>query len=119
MNALARASTAGAACSPLIDSQSVARPCSKCTVVTVVSASSVSDRLPAAGRFSAASRLPQYLTSAMLAHARAVTVARVMVVLRAGSCVTSDLRDEAVLAEPPPAGDHGVLAARGQRDHGP
>ncbi len=30
-------------------------------------------RLPAAGRFKSASRLPQYLTSAMFAHARAVT----------------------------------------------
>src|SRR6185437_13784324 len=45
---------------------------SKRTWVRVCNASSVMDSEPAAGRFNAASRLPQYLTSAMLGWAVAV-----------------------------------------------
>src|ERR1039457_6257602 len=45
----------------------------KRTVVSRPRFARVRDRLPAAGRLSAASRLPQYLTSAMLVPARTVT----------------------------------------------
>ena len=48
-------------------------PSSKATVVRVPSRSSVSDRLPVAGRFNATSRFPQYFTSAILVPATAVT----------------------------------------------
>jgi hypothetical protein len=67
-----RATSSGNAATPSSTSSSSARPSTNSTVVCVVSADSVSDSEPAAGRFSAASRLPQYLTSAMFAHARAV-----------------------------------------------
>jgi hypothetical protein len=42
-------------------------------VVRVPSRSSVNDRLPAAGRFNATSRFPQYFTSAIFVPATAVT----------------------------------------------
>ena len=52
-------------------------PCSlKSTEVMVSSPCKVNDRLPAAGRFKAVSRLPQYFTRAMLVPVRAVQIIR-------------------------------------------
>jgi hypothetical protein len=72
-HSLVRARSLADAGSPSRSISSAARVGSKRTVVIVDSAPSVSDRLPAAGRFRAGSRFPQYLTRAMLAWARAVT----------------------------------------------
>ena len=119
-----------------------ARRCQRCrrrrTVVRVPSRPSVSDRLPVAGRFSAASRLPQYFTSAMFVPANAVT-ARTSGHVRLRRCrdagqksvVTGGLRQRAstsrscpgasaITAPPPPrAGQLGADRPRGARpvDH--
>ena len=71
-NADTRAVAASSAGAPSSTSRSVA-PSSKATVVRVPSRSSVSDRLPVAGKFKVTSRFPQYFTSAIFVPATAVT----------------------------------------------
>ena len=68
---MTRAVAASSAAAPSSTKRSRAPP-SNVTVVRVPSSASVSERLPAAGRLSAASRFPQYFTSAMFVPATAV-----------------------------------------------
>ncbi len=59
---------------PLSNTRSAPRPGSKRTRVRVRRASKVMDSDPTAGRFSALSRLPQYLIRAIFGWATAVAV---------------------------------------------
>ena len=68
------------------------------------SPASVSERLPVRGRLSAASRLPQYLTSAMLVPARARRAVPSTAVIRPTSATKPRTRRRATRRAPPPRG---------------
>src|SRR5206468_2148697 len=68
----------GSTLTPFKTSESAISDDESSTVVSVAMPARVSDRLPAAGRFCAASRFPQYLTRAMFEHARARAITATM-----------------------------------------